>query len=73
MTRDFNAFLFHILVDGNFTEWSFWSRCNATCGDGVRSRTRHCSHPPSSKGGADCIGKRLDVQDCKTNKTCPGK
>ena len=63
---------FHILVDGNFTDWSFWSLCSVTCGDGVRQRTRSCTHPPPSFGGADCTGKILEVKDCYRNKSCPG-
>lgn len=77
MICDFNDFthnfVSYISVNGGFTNWTFWSGCSATCGDGVMTRTRDCTHPPPSSGGADCIGKRLDVQDCQTNISCPGK
>ncbi|CAB4006795.1 Hypothetical predicted protein, partial [Paramuricea clavata] len=57
-------------IDGNFTGWSFWSLCSVTCGEGVRKRTRNCTHPPPMYGGADCTGKRLDVRDCNMNTSC---
>ena len=63
----------YITVKGNFTNWSFWSLCSASCGKGVRQRTRNCTHPPPSYGGADCTEKMLDVEDCpKENISCPG-
>ncbi|XP_065656123.1 coadhesin-like isoform X1 [Hydra vulgaris] len=57
-------------LDGGFSEWSTYSACSATCGDGNQQRVRTCTNPVPSPGGKDCVGKRLQTQKCFL-KACP--
>ena len=61
-------------VDGNYTQWSNWTSCSATCGEGTQTRTRYCTNPPPLHGGRDCteIGSNIEIQPCK-NQDCLGK
>eukprot|EP00057_Strongylocentrotus_purpuratus_P011435 XP_011665909.1 PREDICTED: SCO-spondin [Strongylocentrotus purpuratus] len=56
--------------DGNWSQWSPWSSCNATCGDGITVRTRSCSMPAPSNGGQGCEGDALEMEGCNTDP-CP--
>ncbi|KAJ7381538.1 hypothetical protein OS493_040629 [Desmophyllum pertusum] len=51
-------------VDGNYTQWTAWSTCSATCGNGTHIRYRSCINPPPSNGGRDCLGPRNETQQC---------
>nr|XP_022294190.1 A disintegrin and metalloproteinase with thrombospondin motifs adt-1-like [Crassostrea virginica] len=51
-------------VDGNWTQWSVWSACSASCGNGTRNRSRQCADPAPAHGGRDCDGARTETQDC---------
>ncbi|XP_046373402.2 A disintegrin and metalloproteinase with thrombospondin motifs adt-1-like isoform X11 [Haliotis rufescens] len=49
-------------VNGNWAQWSQWSgpSCSVTCGPTARrtiTRSRFCSDPPPSNGGATCPGQ----------------
>ncbi|XP_046373399.2 SCO-spondin-like isoform X5 [Haliotis rufescens] len=49
-------------VNGNWAQWSQWSgpSCSVTCGPTARrtiTRSRSCSNPPPSNGGASCPGQ----------------
>ncbi|XP_054770254.2 uncharacterized protein LOC129278063 isoform X2 [Lytechinus pictus] len=57
-------------VDGNFTQWSTWTVCTVTCGTGVQLRTRTCTNPPPSNGGASCTGPLFENRPCNT-QSCP--
>ena len=61
-----------ILVNGNWTEWSAWSKCSETCGGGVMNRNRSCTDPEPQYGGLDCSGNRTDHEECNTH-ACPSK
>nr|XP_034318248.1 ectin isoform X2 [Crassostrea gigas] len=43
-------------VSGLWSEWTTWSACSVTSGDGSQSRFRFCDSPPPSNGGTDCMG-----------------
>jgi len=42
---------------GQWGSWDEWSECDATCGDGSRSRIRTCN-------GNNCIGSSIQSEDC---------
>ncbi len=46
-------------VNGNYTEWTPWTSCDKSCGNGTRTRSRACSNPPASNGGKTCIEQGL--------------
>ncbi|KAL9955598.1 hypothetical protein ACROYT_G036941 [Oculina patagonica] len=58
--------------DGGYSDWSSWSQCSATCGDGRHSRSRSCTNPPPSPGGKDCsqLGPDTEFADCNDGG-CP--
>jgi len=56
-------------VDGGWSRWSPWSRCDRRCGGGRSIRTRSCSSPPSKNGGKTCEGEKNQVKACNT-KPC---
>ncbi|XP_053389101.1 uncharacterized protein LOC128552113 isoform X2 [Mercenaria mercenaria] len=60
-------------VDGNWSDWSRWSKCSVTCGVGVRSRNRSCDNPPKDKYGKLCQGSYTESSDCENDKCeeCP--
>ena len=61
-------------IDGNYGPWSVWTRCSKSCGGGVRSRVRNCTHPAPAFGGMDCsaLGEPQESEPCKTRQICPG-
>lgn len=60
-------------VDGGYTEWSGWSHCSATCGVGVRGRTRNCTNPVPYGAGRDCsyLGSNTYTLACEGLPPCP--
>ncbi|XP_053385726.1 uncharacterized protein LOC123538063 [Mercenaria mercenaria] len=58
------------LVDGNWAQWSPWSGCDVTCGNGVQTRSRTCTHPAPANGGLDCSGNGTETKVCKKD-VCP--
>ena len=61
-------------VNGNYSEWSDWSKCSTPCGNGVMVRSRTCHNPAPSFGGQDCIslGPKTEQQNCIA-EACPGR
>lgn len=64
-----NQVQLHVLDQGNYTEWTNWSECSATCGGGAQIRSRTCTNPPPKVGGKDCketIGPAQQSRQCDT-------
>ncbi|XP_072007183.1 adhesion G protein-coupled receptor B1 isoform X2 [Engystomops pustulosus] len=49
-------------------EWSPWSVCSATCGEGMKSRTRFCV---SSSYSTHCSGPLKEHKPCNNSAVCP--
>jgi hypothetical protein len=58
-------------VDGKWADWSHWSECDVTCGNGKHTRVRTCTNPAPSNQGLECKGKKIDDKSC-TRSSCPG-
>lgn len=50
-------------------EWSQWSVCSLTCGQGWQVRTRSCV---SSPYGTLCSGALRETRMCNNTASCPG-
>jgi len=57
-------------VDGQWGEWSSWSTCTKTCGEGNSIKERKCNNPAPSGGGSNCIGDSEKRKDCNV-ESCP--
>ncbi|XP_072572598.1 adhesion G protein-coupled receptor B1 isoform X2 [Paramormyrops kingsleyae] len=55
-------------VDSAGEEWSPWSVCSATCGEGWQSRTRFCV---SSSYSTQCSGPLREQRPCNNSAVCP--
>uniref|UniRef100_A0A803U1T8 Adhesion G protein-coupled receptor B3 n=1 Tax=Anolis carolinensis TaxID=28377 RepID=A0A803U1T8_ANOCA len=51
-------------------EWSQWSVCSLTCGQGTQVRTRSCV---SSPYGTLCSGLLRETRICNNTASCPGR
>ncbi|XP_071504257.1 uncharacterized protein [Diadema antillarum] len=51
-------------IDGQWSDWTSWGSCTATCGPGVRHRSRTCNNPSPANGGASCDGNLLMTEFC---------
>lgn len=67
-----HLFFSFIEVDGGYSAWSMWSMCSATCGEGVKLRSRICNSPPPRKGGKNCasLGSNYETMTCN-EAVCP--
>ncbi|NXU96323.1 ATS7 metalloproteinase, partial [Cettia cetti] len=60
-------------IDGAWGSWSSWASCSRSCGAGVQSAERHCSHPTPKYGGRYCLGERKRFRICNVRRCPPGK
>lgn len=58
-------------IDGNWSPWSDYSGCSATCDMGKKHRSRACNNPPPQYGGQLCVGPAKEEISCETNTPCP--
>ncbi|XP_052235583.1 coadhesin-like [Dreissena polymorpha] len=56
-------------VHGNWSDWSMWSSCSATCDVGVRKKTRTCTNPKPERSGDYCVGEPSEYTGC-FNEPC---
>ena len=66
-----HLFLILILIDGDWSRWTSWSMCTASCNGGLMTRDRNCNNPKPSSIGSYCNGFNRDSKLCNTEK-CPG-
>ena len=59
-----------VVIDGNWSAWGFWSKCSASCGDGLQERLRYCDNPAPMNGGLGCVGNAKEVRTCYADKKC---
>jgi len=64
--------LLTFIVNGNWTLWTEWGVCDASCGLGYHRRYRWCTNPEPLNGGKDCEGEPTEFIPCN-NFTCPSK
>lgn len=57
-------------IDGGWSGWSTFTKCNVTCGEGFRIRTRTCTQPTPQYGGKQCVGLTQETKECDLPK-CP--
>ena len=59
-------------INGGYTQWTKFSECSKSCGNGTQTRTRNCSNPAPKHGGKDCssLGENMETQQCNTHH-CP--
>ena len=68
-------YISYLAVNGGYSNWTRWSNCSATCGDGVMTRSRQCnSPPPAGPDAKDCsgLGPVEETRKCYL-KPCHGK
>jgi hypothetical protein len=56
-------------VDGVWMNWSTWTLCSASCGNGVRRRRRECLGPFND--GRECSGESEEHGMCAAAEECP--
>lgn len=56
-------------IDGYFTIWSDWSKCDQPCDGGARERTRKCHDPKNN--GLKCTGNFVEVTSCNEAPCLP--
>merc|ERR1711935_388692 len=59
-----------------YSPWSCWSDCSATCGGGKTSRERDCDCPEGTPrelcdNAGQCEGEPMEEDDCNTDVECP--
>ena len=62
-------------TDGDYSNWSEWTECSATCGTGTQTRERTCTQPPPARSGSDCspLGPAQELRECNTQLCESGK
>ena len=58
-------------MNGKWSTWTPWSECSVSCGNGTRHSSRICYSPVN--GGADCVGDKMQTENCSNGIVCPGQ
>lgn len=64
-------FIYNESTAGGYTEWSKWSECSKSCGEGLRGRSRKCTAPKPGMIGRDCQGSPYMTEKCSVLTHCP--
>eukprot|EP00794_Sanderia_malayensis_P005644 gene5644-6340_t len=59
------------IIDGGFSNWTWFGECSKTCDGGYRTRYRFCNNPKPQGGGRNCTGPYVDTEYC-ANDLCKG-
>ena len=59
-------------MDGGLSQWSKYTTCSKTCGEGTQHRSRRCNNPSPKHGGKDCTDALKEDRECQI-KPCPGE
>jgi len=59
-----------VVIDGQWGQWSTFTKCTHTCGGGTHSKYRWCDNPSPSGGGVNCTGSDVATEQCNTG-SCP--
>jgi len=54
-----------LVIDGGWSDWSPWSSCSVSCGQGRQSHYRTCDNPPPSPGARFCDGSMFQWRHCQ--------
>lgn len=63
-------FLRYVTVHGQWSSWTNWTECSATCGGGLHWRSRACNNPAPQYDGQPCLGKDFQNRTCSVY-ACP--
>ncbi|XP_035676270.1 signal peptide, CUB and EGF-like domain-containing protein 1 [Branchiostoma floridae] len=58
------------IVYGGWSQWTDWTPCSVTCGNGTHERWRQCNSPPPKEDGKDCVGISTEMETCRL-QDCP--
>ncbi|XP_052278485.1 coadhesin-like isoform X2 [Dreissena polymorpha] len=58
-------------IHGGWSDWSAWSSCPVTCGEGRRFRSRECNRPVPDFRGRPCEGSSEETEPCRLDNDCP--
>uniref|UniRef100_A0A8C7XM51 Adhesion G protein-coupled receptor B1b n=1 Tax=Oryzias sinensis TaxID=183150 RepID=A0A8C7XM51_9TELE len=60
--------IFSCTTDAKTEEWSSWSACSVSCGEGWQSRARLCA---TSSFTSECTGSLREIRECNNTVVCP--
>ena len=55
-------------IDGGWSAWAEWGRCNRTCDGGIKERNRTCTEPAPQFNGQQCVGNSNERTICNTHQ-----
>ncbi|XP_067056524.1 coadhesin-like isoform X3 [Acropora muricata] len=67
-----NFVTYVLRVNGGYSQWTVFTKCTKTCGQGTRFRSRNCNNPVPRFGGLNCsiLGDDVETVKCNT-QPCP--
>lgn len=51
-------------IDGSWADWTPFTSCSSSCGNGTQTFNRTCTKPAPQSGGADCEGQATKIGKC---------